>query len=313
MRHMKWISVVLVFVLLLAVAPHPGNTDFGDFGGDDDYGGSWDSGSSWDDDDDDWGSSWGSSSSGSSGGSGGGGSGGGGGSLLGAIIIFIIVVLVIRNKNKKEAANTKKKQGPPPPGAMPTTGLQPISDLQSWDPAFSAADVTQRLSNLYVQMQNCWSAKDITPLRGDFTDQQFAQYDRQLQRYRSEGRTTIFDRITVLGVELQGVKRNEQHEFLVAKLRTRIVSYIVDDKTGAVVSGSKTAEKFMEYEWTLLRNRGKQTVAKTADEALNCPNCGAPLNINHSAMCEYCHTVITRADYDWVISDIKGLSQRTSG
>ena len=46
---------------------------------------------------------------------------------------------------------------------------------------------------------------------------------------------------------------------------------------------------------------------------LHCPNCGAPLDVNHSAKCEYCGQVITVDDYDWVISQIKGISQVTKG
>ena len=52
---------------------------------------------------------------------------------------------------------------------------------------------------------------------------------------------------------------------------------------------------------------GEQTATGTT-----CPNCGAPLDLNHTAKCEYCGAIITAAEYDWVISAIKGISQRTS-
>ena len=42
-----------------------------------------------------------------------------------------------------------------------------------------------------------------------------------------------------------------------------------------------------------------------------CPSCGAPLDINASARCPYCDSVIQRADHDWVICSIKGVSQVT--
>ena len=297
------LAALLVALLLVAIVPADTHADFGDFSGGSDYGssdyGGYSSGSSYDDDDDDdSGSRYLNLTSGN------------GVSDLGqlavAIAIVAIIWLTIRNKNKKA------KTSAPPPGATKTTGLLPMETLKQWDPNFSAEAITQRLSNLYVQMQNHWTARDITPLRGDFTDAQFAQYDRQLQKYRDDGQTPVVERIAVLGVTLEGVKRSDVHDILIANLSTRITTYTLDDKTGAVVRGSKTDEKFMQYEWMLVRPVGAKTVTASGDDAFNCPNCGAPIKINQSAQCPYCSSVITKGDYDWVIAGIKGLSQRTS-
>ena len=140
---------------------------------------------------------------------------------------------------------------------------------------------------------------------------QFAQYDRQLQSYRDKGQTVLVERVTVLDVALEGVKQDNTHDILVANLSTRIVEYTVNDKTGAIVRGDKNKEKFMKYEWTLIRPKNTQTVAQNKDSTMNCPNCGAPVNINKSAKCGYCDSIVSKADYGWVISGIKGLSQRT--
>ena len=43
----------------------------------------------------------------------------------------------------------------------------------------------------------------------------------------------------------------------------------------------------------------------------SCPYCGAPLDINRSAKCEYCDNIVSTNDYDWCLASIKGLSQRT--
>ena len=43
----------------------------------------------------------------------------------------------------------------------------------------------------------------------------------------------------------------------------------------------------------------------------NCPNCGAPLSINHSSKCPYCDTVVTLEEHDWAICAIRGISQQT--
>ena len=296
-RHFKLIFALLMVVIAMTFMPLSVAADFGDFGGDSDYGGG-----------------------------GGGDSGYGGGSSYNSssggrmpgfsttndrvtwIIVVICMFIAIKSQSKKDSKGGKK-----PEGAKPTEGLSPITRLYQIDPKFSKEEITQRLSNLYVQMQNGWQAKDLSPLRGDFTDSQYAQYDRQLERYRTDGITNRIERIAVLGVELKGIKQDDKHDILVANLRTRVVDYVVEDKTGKLVQGSKTAEKFMTYEWTLVRPLGTLTQKQSGDKAFNCPNCGAPMDINNSAKCPYCESIVTKADYDWVISNIKGLSQETRG
>ena len=310
----KLLAALLVSLFLVVVAPVNTYADFGDFSGDSDYGSSYDDSDydySYDDDDDDdySGSGYFSNFSGGDGGEGD-SDVGFGGVILFLIIFILIPWLVIRRmvKGLKKA----EKRVSAAQGATPTTDLLPMETIAQWDPDFSAEAITQRLSNLYVQMQNNWTARDITPLRGDFTDAQFAQYDRQLQKYRNDGQTPVVERIAVLGVTLEGVKRSDVHDILIANLSTRITTYTLDDKTGEVVRGSKTDEKFMQYEWTLVRPVGAKTITQSGDDAFNCPNCSAPVKINQSAQCPYCSSVITKGDYDWVIAGIKGLSQRTS-
>ena len=190
--------------------------------------------------------------------------------------------------------------------------LRSIDEYRLRDPRFSEPALCERISNLYIQMQNCWTAKNMESLRPYFTDTSYAQFDRQLDSYRQNRRTNYVERIAVLGVNLRGWYEQENNDCMVATVRTRIVDFTVDDNTGNIISGSNIAEKFMTYEYILVRSSGYVTVAQHKDaETINCPNCGAPLNINHSAKCPYCNSVITTKDYDWVISSIKGVSQET--
>ena len=46
-------------------------------------------------------------------------------------------------------------------------------------------------------------------------------------------------------------------------------------------------------------------------KAKYCPHCGAPLDLNQSGVCSYCHSVVTSDDHDWVLAKIEGVMQRT--
>lgn len=231
-------------------------------------------------------------------------------SLIGFTMLLIIIVAVWIT-----AADhvKKKKNASRPEGARRTDAsrLSPLADLKANDPAFNEATLTEKLSNLYMQMQSCWTAKDIAPLEPYFTDAFFTQLERQLEGQKKRGVTNYIERIAVLGVELRGFFTEGGEQHLIAELRTRIVDYTLEDKSGQLVSGDRKKEKFMTYEWELTRAEGSKTDESTGVKSIACPGCGAPLSINTTARCEYCGRVVTLNHADWAISAIRAISQQT--
>lgn len=332
---MKRRVTAFLLVILLAFGtvalPCVGWGDAGDFSGDTDYGGSdwgssdwgssdWGS-SDWgdSDDDDDWGSfgSGGSSSSGSGGGAGTTG-------LACLIVAVIIIVSLIRSRSKKgkSKSNAVNRTGYTPvntgmPRTNPSVNVneeEVLAELMKKDPNFSRAAFVEKVSNFYIQMQQAWQTKQWEPMRMHMTDALYSQMERQLAEYKRLGRTNYMERIAVLGVRIVGYTADEKNDILTLRVNTRMVDYTVDDNTGEVVNGSKKAEKFLEYEYTFIRSVDMLTPQDNAEvKIINCKNCGAPLNVNHSGQCPYCDSILTASDYDWVLYQIKGISQRTVG
>ena len=188
--------------------------------------------------------------------------------------------------------------------------VDPIEDYIKLDPNFDERAICEHLSNLYVQMQEAWHKKDIRSLRPWFDDAFYHQLDKQLDEMRKHMRTDYTERIAVLGVNLVGWYQRGGMDYLVASVRTRIVSYVLDDRTGELLSGDKKREIFMEYEYELIRKSGIVTQAQSDGmQSVTCPHCGAPLSVNASAQCEYCGSVITASNETWAIKSIKGISQ----
>lgn len=272
--------------------------DFGDFGGGADYGGN------------DFGG----------GGNGGGGNDWGGGTIIigdldspTVIVIAVIIIvacIVIAASKKKNTPTANSRPVTNVPKATPASALRPMESYKELDPNFSAADMEAKISNVFVRLQAAWMAKDLSGVRTCLTDEFFTQTDRQLDAYRNSNQTNVIERIAVLGVSLTGWDQNGKNDRIIARVNARMADYVVD-ASGNVVRGSKNADKFMEYEWTLVRTTGKKTGVDSDKERKNCPYCGAPLEINRSAKCEYCGNIVSTNDYDWCLASIRGLSQRT--
>lgn len=306
---MKWTAKILVFVLciLLMMLPAFAGADFGDFSGDSDYGGSWDSGSDWSS------SSWDSDySSGSYYDDDSDVSGIDIGISLAVMAAIVVLSLIFDVSEKRKKKKQHGAQGRPQ-GAQrtPDSRLQPLGDLAVTDPSFDANAMQEKISNLYVQMQNCWTDKNIESLRPYFTDAFFTQMERQLNGLKSRGLTNHVDRIAVLGVNLRGFYKQGGDEHLIVEFRTRIVDYTVQDSDKKLVSGDRNREKFMTYEWDMCRAEGSVTTKEGTMQSVSCPGCGAPLSINTTAKCPYCGRVVTLDEHDWALCAIKGISQTT--
>lgn len=303
MRKKKSLYIALfIAVLLLSVLAVPALADAGNFSGGSSYGGSFS----------------GSSGGSFSGGSGAwgllalGGMGGGSGGIITIIIIAFIIINIIRRLKSAGSAGSTGMTGA---GFTNYSELVPISTIKGADPNFSEAAMKEKISNLCVRMQNAWQAKEFEGIRPFMTDALYSQFKLQLDELSRSECTNYVERIAVLDVELTGWRSDEVVDAIVAIVNTRIVDYTTNDRTGKLVSGSQTVEKFMTYEWTLIRSKGMTTPVFSGEGSedtatIHCPSCGAPVEINQSAKCPYCDSVISAADYDWVISAIKGIAQR---
>ena len=187
-----------------------------------------------------------------------------------------------------------------------------IDELKKKDPNFSEAKFLDDAANLYVRMQNCWTAKDLEPVRPHLTTELYAKSDRQIQAYKNNHQTDHVERISVLDTRIVGCDADNVNDIITVQLTARIVDYVTNDDTGAIIRGSNSKELFMTYQWTFIRSLGKTTGESGDIDSEHCPNCGAPIDLNQSAVCPYCGATVTSGDYDWVVSNIRGISQRSN-
>ena len=301
-RLLALLAAVLIVTTIFSVT---GFADFGDYAGDSDWG--------WSDSGSDWGGSsdWSWDSSDDYYYSGSGGSSSGGGSIFATVIIVVIVIavgIVFNSKGRSSGGSRRVDLG----GQQPEKPLvNRIDELKKKDPNFSEAKFLDDAANLYVRMQNCWTDKNLEPVRPHLSAELYAKSDRQIQAYKNNHQTDHVERISVLDTRIVGCDADGVNDIITVQLTARIVDYVTDDNSGMIIRGSNSKELFMTYQWTFIRSLGKTTNAEGGVDSEHCPNCGAPIDLNRSAVCEYCGATITSGDYDWVVSNIRGISQRS--
>ena len=295
-KKLKRIIPVVLLILLCVSFSTLGASAFdsNDYGG---GGGGWDSGSSWDSDSD-WG--------------GGGGGGGdiGPGEFVGVLVIFAFFIFIAwiasRVKKKREA-----KAGVARPSSYQGLGIQ-LPDrtaeieyyIKVHDPNFSASDFISFVKRMYIDIQLAWCKRDMTPVRALLHDNLYDATTRQVNEKIEQGVVYHYESMVVNTAYLTSYAKDAQFEYLTVYLNARMIDWQEDEKTGKILRGDKTTRWDLRYKMKFMRTAGVQTKEENGiPTGVNCPNCGAPLDMASSAKCTYCGAVVTTGQYSWVLSD----------
>ncbi len=293
------IVLMISFISTISYALEGPNDKIADVGSFESYDSSWDSGgSSWDS-----GSSWdfGSSSSYDS------DYDGDGGGLMGFIIFLIIIAIIIYYGKNKGSSTPQSYSMPRTHFNTGSSGLVE-QQVKAVDPLFNKEVFLSWARTLFIKLQEAWAARDWETIRTFESVELFEQHKKQLQGYIDNHQINVMERIAVLGVELESFTQNGDKDILTCILRSRMNDYIIDDRTRQLIKGEKNKDIYGTYKLTFVRKTGVKTQAGTAEvNKTNCPNCGAPTEITSSGRCEYCGSVITTGEHDWVLSDLTRL------
>jgi hypothetical protein len=267
---------------------------------------------SWDDDDDDDYTSSSSSSSGSS-------SGGGGkttfGGILGFILIFAIAFFVIaRGKKGKKAPNpTMDAAAAAAAAGIPSTpyvapSQQVAEQIQAIDPAFSADKFNAWAREVFLKLQQAWTARDWKVIRPFESEELFSQHNAQLEEYIRNNKINVIEKIGIKQCNLYSFVEDGDKEVLTVRLSAVMRDYVIDATTKKVLESDPNKDWNMRYEMVFARKKGVKTQEGLSNKSTtNCPNCGAPTQITSAGQCEYCGSIITTGEHDWVLTDLHSI------
>lgn len=320
----KITGIIMILLLLLAVGSAfavKSKADFGDFN-DYDSGSDWDSSdwgsSDWDSDwDSDWGSSdWSSSSYSSS------GSSGGGGPISDCFSVTIVLLVIAAfiwasfsgKKNNGHTTYTPPQTTPYKPAtkALPYRNTEISDIIKEHDPNFTTDDFLAFVGQVYMDLQTAWMNRDLEPVRAVMHQNLYQQTEQQIQMKIQQGIINYLERITVNTSYLTSYRSDKEYEYVSVYLASQLIDYQVKEATGEVVSGNKKDRWTMYYKLTFVRTMGSKTrSAEEKDRGWVCPNCGAPLKGTSFGKCEYCDSVVTTGNYDWVITGFNAVKGDT--
>lgn len=230
------------------------------------------------------------------------------------IVIIIIIILFVFAKFHKNSGGTGQPYTPPAtPPVMPMDFTAKISNaIRQIDPNFSSDAFITWSKDVFITLQQAWTARDWSTIRPLEKEELFEQHKRQLDEYIRNKKINIIERINVGQTHLHKYERDAQYEYLTVYMATRMVDYIIDEETRKVLKGDPNTDCYMNYLLTFMRKTGvKSREGTDRSVSKNCPNCGAPLSITSSGKCDFCGSIITTGDFDWVLSKMDAVKANT--
>lgn len=230
------------------------------------------------------------------------------GSSIGGIIVFAIIVivfLVLKNAGLIKGQNS----GISPNTMAPTETPEQIeAKVKANDPMFNKEKMESWAGDVFVKLQNAWTNRDWSIIRPFESNELFEQHNAQLQEYINTNRINVMDRICVESSKLVGFRQAGDKDVLDIDIRSCMKDYIIDATTKQVLEGDKTTDRRNTYRLTFIRKTGVLTKEGEAKHSTtNCPNCGAPTQVTMAGKCDYCGSIITTGEHDWVLSGLRRL------
>ena len=257
----------------------------------------------------------GSGGGGSTGGGFGGGGGGffflpflfgGGGGFLFILIVIVLIWFFLRAATANMHAGRKSNYDGAGPAVLNFPSPVREADLraiQAADPAFDRAAFLARVEEAFLRLQQAWQDRDLAAARPYMGAGLYLSWQTQVDQLKLLHKKNILENLEVLGTTIVSAAHGSRFDHLTVRVDARAGDYEVDERTGALVFGSRSVEEFVEY-WTFERSAGATTPGNGGVFEQVCPICGAPLKVNAIGDCEYCGSAITSGKFDWVLARI---------
>ena len=221
--------------------------------------------------------------------------------VIGIVVVSIFIGISENIKNKNKKNNTTNRVT-----AKKLTEDDIVAKIKMQDENFNKEEFISWAKDLFIKLQYAWSDRDWSTIRCFETQELFEQHSTQLERYKKEKKINKMERVSVNWAKLNSFNQVVDKDIITILLNSKMVDYIIDEDSKAVLKGDPNLDKIKTYKLTFIRKIGVKTkLGETTVDTKKCPNCGAPTQITSAGKCEYCGSIITTGEFNWVLSNLE--------
>lgn len=156
-------------------------------------------------------------------------------------------------------------------------------------------------SNIFIKLLLGIQMRDLEDVKHFLGDELYEKYNNQIEEYKSKNITRMFDEMNVKSIDIS-LKSNGEYDIANVHIVSRYMDYIYDLNKGKKISGIDDRRIEVDHDLVFMKKLGAEKGA-----VVKCSGCGANLDANNSGKCEYCGTIHSAIDYDYVLESITNL------
>ncbi len=139
------------------------------------------------------------------------------------------------------------------PASSAAGGLEAV---QRSDPHFDPDLFREGAQDIFFKIQAAWMRRDLSPVESLVGTDLAAQYRRQMDELKAQGRINRLENIAVRSVEIVDGGLDQGHAWVTVEFNANLLDYTVDEKTGAVIEGDPTQPVKFQERWTFAAPQG---------------------------------------------------------
>jgi predicted lipid-binding transport protein (Tim44 family) len=168
------------------------------------------------------------------------------------LIIFIVVLVhAVRSQKGRKSENLDFVYDRKQIGRKADKTEKLLTFISRQDPALAPEALRNLAQTTFLKLQECWQARDYTPMKPLLMPALFAQHQGQIRGMVRDHEINRLEDLKVERVDLVNVRyteKKDQREFTALITASARDTY-VDDRTGKFLRGDDGAARFQEF-WT---------------------------------------------------------------
>ena len=166
----------------------------------------------------------------------------------------------------------------------------------------SDLELKSKFSNIFIMLLLSIQNGDIDNVKHFLTDELYDKYKQIVDLHKSNNEMHFYDEANVKEISLSKRYKDDEFDVIEVDLTSRYMDYIIDLNTGKKKSGVDDHRVEINHRLVF-----KKKLNAVRGEVVKCAGCGANLDVNFTGKCEYCGTVHSAEDYDYILYSITNL------
>jgi len=131
-----------------------------------------------------------------------------------------------------------------------------IANIRTMDPGLDTSAITDHARRVYFVVQQAIGMRELAGVRDYLAPEMATVLQTQCDRLRGARQTNRIEQLDIRRAELSEAWQEGGRDYVTVLISATMLDYTVDDSTGAVVDGSRTATQAIEDFWTFTRPVG---------------------------------------------------------